>query len=182
MTADHHPPHIYLDDTWYVITAATRDKVPALGNERSKALVRDTLRGSVVDFGFQLRAWVVLDDHYHLLLRSKRGEDLPRFVARLHGSTSRQLNLDNRATGRQVWHNYWDTCVRNEAGLWTRFNYIHHNPVKHGCVRRSEDWPFSSYGFYLRTKGLSWLADCEAQYPAVDFLSGDGFERCRHVG
>lgn len=179
---DHHPPHIYLDDTWYIITAATKDKAPALGSERAKVLVRDTLRRLVVDSDHRLRAWVVLDDHYHLLLKSKLGTDLSRFVARLHGSTPRKLNLADETTGRQVWHNYWDTCVRNEAGLWTRFNYIHYNPVRHGYVRRPEDWPFSSYDFYLRTKGLSWLADCEAQYPAVDFLGGDDFERSRHVG
>lgn len=114
---DHHPPHIYLDDTWYIITAATKDKAPALGSERAKVLVRDTLRRLVVDSDHRLRAWVVLDDHYHLLLKSKLGTDLSRFVARLHGSTPRKLNLADETTGRQVWHNYWDTCVRNEAGL-----------------------------------------------------------------
>jgi putative transposase len=145
---EHHPPHLYLDRCWYVISASTLDHLPLLHIERAKTFMRDKLR-----FQTQLRAWVILDNHYHLLLRTDRGLDLARFIGRLHGSTSRQINLWDGVTERQVWHNYWDTCIWDEVGLWTRFNYIHNNPVKHGYVRDPVDWPFSSYGYYLRTKG-----------------------------
>jgi len=141
----HHPPHIHLDNTWYIITASTVGHAHFLSSEAAKRLVRDTLEGLIVEFGITLRAWVVLNDHYHLLLKTRVGKDLSRFFIRLHGSTSRQINLWDEAAGRQVWHNYWDTCIRTEYDLWTRFNYIHHNPVKHGYVQRPEDWPFSSY-------------------------------------
>jgi putative transposase len=139
--------------------------------------VRDKLKGLIIEFNVKLLAWVILDNHYHLLLKMRRGKDLSRFVSRLHGSTSRQINLWDGATGRQVWHNYWDTCVRDENGLWKRFNYIHQNPVKHGYVRQLEEWPFSSYHYYLRTKGRDWLANCFARYPVIDFLKGDDFNR-----
>ena len=174
--ADHHPPHVYLDDTWYLITASTVNHGPVLSGTHAKALFRRELRKLIVQFGMKLRAWVVLDDHYHLLLKTDQGRDLAIFTARLHGSTSRQLNLRHETPGRQVWHNYWDTCVRDEEGLWMRFNYIHQNPVKHGYVQRMKDWGFSSYRFYVRTKGREWLTDCEARYPVADWLEGDAFE------
>ncbi len=173
---DHHPPHFYLDETWYIITASTLHRAPLLAGERSKKLVGDTLKGLVLQFEILLRAWVILDNHYHLLLKTGQGKDLPRFIGRLHGSTARQINLWNQVAGRQVWHNYWDTCIRTEAGYWTNFNYIHNNPVKHGYVRKWEDWPFSSYGYYVRTKGDAWLMDCWERYPVVDFLAGDDFD------
>lgn len=56
-----------------------------------------------------------------------------------------------------MWYSYLDTCIRDEAGYWTRFNYIRYNPVKHGYVSRPADWPFSSYRYYLRTRGAAWL-------------------------
>jgi len=56
-------------------------------------LLRDQLKELIVEFGIVLRAWVILDDHYHLLLKTRVGKDLPRFFGRLHGATSRQLNL-----------------------------------------------------------------------------------------
>ena len=172
---DHHPLHLYLDDTWYFITAATLNHVPYLAEERAKTLLRDTLKALVVEFNIVLRGWVILNDHYHLLLKTARGQDLSRYFGRLHGSASHQINLWHGATGRQVWHNYWDTCIRAEADFWTRLNYIHNNPVKHGYVRRLEDWPFSSYPYYLRIKGEEWLHDCWQRYPVIDFLDGDDF-------
>jgi len=169
----HHPPHIYLSDTCYIITAATLHHAPFLASEAAKTYVRDSLRSLVVKFGIKLYAWVVLDDHYHLLLKTHRGEDLPRFVGRLHGSCSHRINLLDGKVGRQVWHNYWDTCIRTERDFWVRFNYIHYNPVKHGYVQHMEDWLFSSYRHYLKEKGRDWLYDCWLNHPVTEFAEAD---------
>ena len=164
-----HPPHVYLDDTWYVITAAIHQNRRILQSDDHKELVRDHLRALVVKFDFQLAAWVILDNHYHLLVKTRISSDLPLFFARLHGRTSFELNRRDARRGRQVWHNYWDTCIRSESDYWTRFNYIHYNPVKHGYVSGCEDWPFSSYRHYLGRKGRDWLADALHRYPVIDF-------------
>lgn len=172
---DHHPPHLYLDNTWYIITSATLNHTPYLAAEQVKTLVRDKLKELVPKFNFKLKAWVILNDHYHILLKTSRGKDLTPFLGQLHGGASRQINLRDHTKGRQVWHNYWDTCIRTEFDLWTRFNYVHNNPIKHGYVQQWEDWPFSSYHYYLRTKGVEWLQDCWQRYPVIDYLEGDDF-------
>ena len=172
---DHHPPHVYLDDTWYMITASTWNRSRLMASDRAKAFLRDKLRDLVLAYGIGLKAWVILDNHYHLLLKTRSGEGLSGFVGRLHGSTSRRLNQWDATLGRKVWHNYWDKCVRDERGLWTRFNYIHQNPVKHSYAVELALWPYSSYHYYLRTKGADWLADCWSSYPVVDYLQGDDF-------
>ena len=169
---DHHPPHIYADDTWYMITASTQKHTPFLKSEYAKTLVRDKLHELVLAFDISFLAWVILDDHYHLLLKPQLGRVLPRFIGQLHGSTSRQINLHDSISGRKIWHNYWDTCINTEINLWTRFNYIHQNPVKHGYVAKLEDWPFSSYRFYLKEKRVAWLEDCWRRYPVIDYLEG----------
>jgi putative transposase len=174
---DHHPPHIYADNTWYMITASTLNHAPFLISEQVKLLVRDKLQELAQAFGISLLAWVILDDHYHLLLKTKPGRDLPRFIGRLHGSTSRRINLQASVSGRQIWHNYWDSCIRTEVDLWRRFNYIHQNPVKHEYVVKLEDWLFSSYRYYLREKGVEWLQDCWQKYPVIDYLEGDNADR-----
>ena len=55
------------------------------------------------------------------------------------------LNRLDGQRGRQVWHNFWDTCILSETGYWTHFNYIHYNPVKHGYVPDPADWVHSSF-------------------------------------
>ena len=165
----HHPPHIFLDDTWYMVTAATFQHSPLLHPDGHKQLLRDKLRILTGEFGMKLKAWVILDNHYHLLVKSQVGERLPDFFQRFHGRISYEINQRDDMHRRQVWHNYWDTCIRDEAGFWTRFNYIHNNPVKHGYVSRMEDWPYSSYRYYLRSKGADWLADAFRRYPIIDY-------------
>jgi putative transposase len=165
----HHPPHIYLDDTWYMITGSIYQRQRLLRPEGYKDLVRDQLKALATEFGLRLAAWVILDNHYHILVNSRVGKTQPRFFGRLHGRTSFEINGKDGKRGRQVWHNYWDTCIRTEADYWTRFNYIHHNPVKHGYVTRVEDWLFSSYRHYLDHKGQDWLDDVLRQHPIIDF-------------
>ena len=169
----HHPPHVYLDKTCYAVTSATFVHQPVFGTDAAKALLRDTLRSLAHEFRIELYARVVLDNHYHLLLRTQRGDDVSRFFARLHGNCSRRLNLLERTPGRQVWHNFWESCVRSEEGFWMRVNYIHNNPIKHGYTTRMEGWAFSSYKCYLREKGAEWLCDCWLRYPVIDFVQND---------
>ena len=42
-------------------------------------------------------------------------------------------------------HQFWDRFVRHERELAERLEYIHHNPVRRGLVKRPEDWRWSSY-------------------------------------
>ena len=171
--SNHHPPHIYLDNTLYFITVSVNHKHRLLQPVGHKDFFRDQLKVLTAEFHVRLAAWVILDNHYHILSRSHVGQDLSRLLGRLHGRTAFELNGRDGTRGRQVWHNYWDTCVRTEADYWTRFNYIHHNPVKHGYVGCMEDWSFSSYAYYRDHKGNNWLIDAFRQYPIVDFTDAD---------
>jgi putative transposase len=133
-----------------------------------KKIVRDQLKVLVAEFNLKLAAWVILDNHSHILIRSHHGSEISRFVGRWHGRTSHELNRLDGQRGRQVWHNYWDTCIRSEADYWKRFNYIHYNPIKHGYVGSCEDWAFSSHWYYREYKGEEWLTSTLERYPVID--------------
>ncbi|MDO9129392.1 MAG: transposase [Anaerolineales bacterium] len=174
-TSPHRPPHLYVDGMWYFITASTISQKHILATDEHFNLWVQVLRELTREFGTKLVAWVVLPNHYHLLVLPKSGRDIGNFMKRLNGGTSRQLNLLDNTRGRPVWYTYWDTCIRDERGFWTRFNYIHYNPVKHGYVKQRQDWHFSSYRFYLRDEGEKWLAKCWAEYPSADLLENDKY-------
>ena len=95
----HRPPHIYLDDTWYIITASTLNKAHYLSTDDRLQLWLNMLQELTEKFGVALRAWVVLRNHYHLLLKSHIGRDIGRFIGRLNGRTSREFNLRDNAEG-----------------------------------------------------------------------------------
>jgi len=147
-SSPHRPLHIYADDTWYFITASTVKHKPYLSSPEHLELWKSNFFELASRSGIDIFAWVILENHYHILIQSRQGRGLGQFIGQLHGRTSRQLNLLDQTQGRQIWYSYWDICIRGEADLWTRFNYIHYNPVKHGVTSNPEDWPFSSYRFY----------------------------------
>lgn len=129
----------------------------------------------IIEFHAKLAAWVVLANHYHFLFLPRSGFELGNFMKRLNGRTSRELNLLDDTKGRTIWYTYWDTCIRGERDFWTRFNYIHYNPVKHGYVERPKDWRYSSYRYYADPDGSLWLDGCFRDFPAERLFEDDQF-------
>ena len=130
----HHPPHIFIDDSWYFITAHTISSVSVLKDNQAKMIWTAKLHEISKVFDVRIYAYVLLDDHYHFLGYFAASNTIPKFIHRLHGTTSYLINKRDHAVGRQVWHNYWDRVIRDEAEFYTKVNYIHHNPVKHGSM------------------------------------------------
>ncbi|MEW5829443.1 MAG: transposase [Chloroflexota bacterium] len=174
-SSPHRPLHIYADDTWYFISASTLNHVRYFHPDERLTLWQDVFLKAVQELGVLLCAWVLLPDHYHILVKFLQSRDVSRFMQLLHGRTSRLLNQLDDTQGRKIWYSYWDICIRNETDFWTRFNYIHYNPVKHGYVDDPEKWEFSSYRFHLQKEGAEWLSTCWLGYPADTLLPDDKF-------
>jgi len=156
----YHPPHIYLDNTIYFIAARTRDKINYFESDQKKLLLKNILFFVVKKYTLDLYAWVILNNHYHLLLSVKGKESIYKFIKSLHGKSAVELNKLEKKSGRKVWVNYWDHGIRDEEDFYLHFNYIHHNPVKHGYVKRMGDYKFSSYGDYRLKNSQEWLDSC----------------------
>jgi len=168
----HRPPHIYQDNTCYFISAGTFHKKRHFDTNAKKKLIKNALTSAINRYEYSLYAWTILGDHYHLLIKTKVGALLPKFIGAIHGKSAIELNKLEQIPGRQIWYQYWDYCIRDKEDFWRHFNYIHHNPVKHGYVKEQSlvaDYPFSSYKIWLERKGKEWLNDCLAQYPIIDF-------------
>ncbi|MCB2214207.1 transposase [bacterium] len=164
----HRPPHIYQNDTWYFISAHTHKNQFVLNYPGHKNIFMNALRSISEMISFKISAWVILDNHYHLLMCVKDSGKLAKFINHLNGRTSFQFNKIEGCKGRKVWYSYWDRLVRDETDYWTKFNYIHYNPVKHGYVADPADWEYSSYGKYFAGGESRWLKDCWEAYPFMD--------------
>ena len=169
-----HPPHIYQDNKFYFITTKTFKNRRFFNTLDKKSMFGQSLRTAIEKFSFELVAWVFLDQHYHMIIKVGLGKQLGRFINNLHANSSRLLNKVENKNGRKIWYQYWDRCIRSERDFWTRINYIHHNPVKHGYTVKIEDYLFSSYNSYIETKGKDWMDSCFLDYPIIDFTLEEG--------
>ncbi len=141
------PIHFYVDDAPYFITASTYQHRRLL-TDAIKVGLRDSLHHTFADYGWTFDHWVILDDHYHLLGRSRSGRDLPRILNKVHHQTAQRINqrlTPERREGGPIWYNYWDYCPRTEREYNLRLCYLLNNPVKHGYVTNLHDWPWSSF-------------------------------------
>jgi len=169
----HQPPHLYLDNTIYFVTARTFKKQLVLQSpERRTEFIKKILEEFAI-YGFKIYSWVIQRDHYHCLFRTNKGRDLSTLIHHLHGKTAFLWNREDQTPGRTVWQNYFDTCIRDEKQFYTHLNYTHHNPVKHGYAQKMEDYAWSSYKQYLKKYGQNWLDSCFEKYPIIDFTPAD---------
>lgn len=129
------------------------------------------LRGIEEELGGAVRAWVVLPNHYHLVVHVDL-RAFGRWIARIHNGMATQWNREDGTPGRKVWHRFSDRAIRNERHYRASVNYVHGNPVKHGYVEDSRDWPWSSLHEYLQTLGREQLAEWWRQYPVGSYGKG----------
>mgnify|MGYP001562541452 CR=1 FL=1 len=169
----HVPPHLFIDGAIYFVSCSTYRKLKIFDSADKKKLLLDTISAIIKKYGCDLHAWVVLDNHYHLLFQAKNARAIPSVFQKIRGGSSFEINRIDNVRGRKVWYNYWDECVRDERDYYNKLNYIHLNSVKHGYAEKPEDYEFSSYRAYLEANGEEWLSDILARYPVSELLRND---------
>ena len=158
---------MFVPNTIYIITGATLHKQNLfLGAERLN-LLQSVLFGSLSRQGWELRAWAVLSNHYHMIVRSPACGSVSRMIRALHAEAGRRLNRLDGQAGRQVLYQYWDKCLTLERSYYARLNYVNQNPVRHGVVRSALLYPYCSARLFM---------DC-APSPLLRKLASFGYEQ-----
>lgn len=170
----HNPAHLFLDNTYYMITGGTYKKIPYFKNDEDKKLLLKIINEFCEKFHWSLKDWVILDNHYHLMLKSFVGKDLPNIFGRIHRKSSNLLKSKSKITSR-IWWNYWDTCIRDEKDFFRRINYIYYNPVKHGYVTNLVDYKWSSFHDFLKRFGEDEVKKQFKMYSFEDLEIKDDF-------
>jgi putative transposase len=170
----HAPPHPYRDAGYYLITAANFEHVPIMALPERRTEFEILLLSEMKEINADAVCWVILPNHYHVLVGIESLDSVSVALKHLHGVTSREWNLIDGLTGkRRVWYKFTDQMMRNEKHLHQAFNYVHYNPVKHGFVTDVYEWPWSSLPLYFEDQGRGWLrARWESMPPPPDFGKG----------
>ncbi|MFB2771712.1 transposase [Pelatocladus sp. BLCC-F211] len=177
----HAPPHPVQDRQFYLLTVACYEHQSHMHSESRRQqllnmifnyfgnLGNEEMSTEALTTNLTICAWIILPNHYHLLVRVANFEILSELFRKIHGTLSRQWNLEDNITKRKVWYRWSDRAIRSERHYYTTLNYIHYNPVKHGLVTSPYDWVESSVHWYLQANGRQWLRDLWIQYPVLDY-------------
>ena len=161
----------------HFLTFSCYQRRPLFSNAFRRDLFLKVLERVRCRYRLVVLGYVVMPEHVHLLVTEPQRATLSTaiqalkigFVRRLEGSRvprSRKTgetwgtpcpapNFENctlkDARGAQrFWQNrFYDFNVWTEKKRIEKLRYIHRNPVKRGSVTSPEQWPWSSYRWYL---------------------------------
>jgi putative transposase len=108
-------------------------------------------------FHLEIHAYVLMANHYHLLLRTKEA-NLSSAIQWLGVSYSVWFNRRHKRSGHLFQGRFKSFLIENERYFCTMGFYLHGNPLRAGKVKRLKDYFWSSYGGYSdRRKQPDWL-------------------------
>jgi putative transposase len=108
-------------------------------------------------FAVDVLAYVLMGNHYHLLLRTRRA-NLSKAMQWLGLSYTTRFNFKQSRSGHLFQGRFKSMLVQNDAYLLQLSYYIHRNPLRAGMVERLADYRWSSYPAYAyENRAPEWL-------------------------
>lgn len=165
--------HYYGLNHLHFITSSTYRRARLFDSERFRTCFITTLGALRRELEFRIVGYVLMPEHFHLLIWPTELSDPTAIVRRLKERTAKFIlrNLQDhqeqpwcqRMLARvtlpatvhdharfRVWQrrfydlNVWSPKKRDE-----KLTYMHNNPVKRGLATEPEAWPWSSWRFYF---------------------------------
>jgi len=99
-------------------------------------------------YPFSLSAYVLLPNHFHLLLEVRETPTGRLMQAVLTGQ-ARRVNRVHQRRGQVFQGRYTAILCERDSYLVELVRYLHLNPVRAGLVQRPQDWPWSGQREYL---------------------------------
>jgi putative transposase len=164
------------------------------GGERSWFL--HLLDGEVTWSGWQIHAYALMRNHYHLILRIEEGR-LAEGMYRLNTSYATWFNRREKRINHLFGRRYWSEYIEDEARYFAALRYVVRNPMRAGHPGPLYSHTWTSYP---ATLGLDWppiriarrellqlfdrrVAVAEAQLRRFcEAVDGPGYSRRRRPG
>jgi len=103
----------------------------------------------MVDFHkVHLFSYVLMDTHFHLLLKTEEA-NLSQAMQLLNSSYAHWFNIRHVRKGHLFQDRYKSHLVQNPLYLYSVASYISLNPVEAGLVDSPEEYPWSSFHYFL---------------------------------
>jgi len=136
------------------------------GNRQEEIFIDDSDRTNFLNrlsvlhqkYGILVHAYVLMDNHYHLLAEAVDG-NISRIMRDLNGGYTVYFNKRHQKVGHLFQGRYKSLLVDKDSYLLELSKYIHLNPVRARRVKFPKEYPWSSYGYYTKkdVKRPPWL-------------------------
>ncbi len=151
------PPRLAYPDTWYHIMNRASDKKFIFDLNSIPELFLNILSETTKKFYFEIHAYCLMSNHYHLLLHTK-DSNISKIMQHINGIFTRRYNKITKSDGPIFRGRFISKIVNRDSYLLPLTRYIHLNPVEAGMVMQPEQYPWSSFKYYLNPDDRpNWL-------------------------
>lgn len=98
--------------------------------------------------------YCLMPNHFHLLVKQLSDNGISIFMRRSLDSYTRYFNTRYERIGPLYQGRFKAICVENDEQLLHLSRYIHLNPFLGHLTQKPNDYPWSSYHFYLNNQTL----------------------------
>ena len=162
----------------HFITCTVLNWIPIFTNQESVDIIIDSLKYLQKSDNLTIHAYVVLENHLHLIAKSN---DISQSMARFKAHTARtlikllteknvttildQLRFYKKAHKKDREYQLWQEgikpkLIQSESMMLRYIDYIHNNPLKRGYVDEAKHWRYSSARDYEGVNGLLDIERC----------------------
>jgi REP element-mobilizing transposase RayT len=108
-------------------------------------------------YGILIHSYVLMDNHYHLVLETPRG-NLLKVMHGINGGYTGYFNRRCGRTGHLFQGRYKGILVDKDSYLLQLSRYVHLNPVTAKIVEGPAEYRWSSYGGYIsKRREFQWV-------------------------
>ena len=146
-------PRVDLAGHTYYLTCCLHRRRPLFKHGRfAEALI--ALYAEARDRGdIALHGYIVMPDHYHVLLTLRGGSSISNVVRRVHSVLSRRIRKELGINDRVWQRRFYDHLIRDERDWREKLTYMHGNPVRAGLVENATSYDWSSSGYWETGSG-----------------------------
>ena len=162
----YHPGHLQF------ITTSTYRRGKLFASDRLRGDFVEVLRRLRQETGFRLIGWVLMPEHFHLLIKCEPADSISSILQELKRQTAFRVLKGLQENGQYPWcrqmlarltlpadrpRRIKLSCLAKailslqrsqRTKTLEKLNYMHGNPVKRGLVSSPDQWPWSSFRFY----------------------------------
>ncbi|MEW6359117.1 MAG: transposase [Planctomycetota bacterium] len=156
------PLRIEIPDGVYHVTSSGLEKRRIAADDADRENWTELLGAVCRRFDWRVFAWALMDNHFHLFLRTPHA-DLSTGMHDLNSGYASRFNGRHRRSGPLFQGRFKGILVERDYHYWELTRYIHLNPVRAGLARDPEGYAWSSCRCYFEERGApEWLAWEEA--------------------
>lgn len=133
----------------YHVIQRGNNRQPIFLTDDDRETMRDLLAQDARQFDVAIHAYVLMDNHFHLLVTPQQQDSLPRMMQAVGRRYVRYFNDLQRRSGTLWEGRYKSALVQSERYLLACMVYLDLNPVRAGMVAQAQDYRWSSHAHYL---------------------------------